>query len=82
MPSVVAMNVSGTVMTMSPGCTPAAIRANRSASVPLLTPTQYLASQNLREFALEALHRRAADKPGGSQRLLKTFTSSASSSRC
>src|SRR5947208_1452459 len=44
--SVVAMNVLGTVTTTSPGCTPAAIRANRSASVPLPTPTQCVVPQN------------------------------------
>src|SRR6266576_3910347 len=44
--SVVAMKVCGTVTTMSPGATPAAIKAKRSASVPLLTPTQNCASQN------------------------------------
>jgi hypothetical protein len=38
--SVVAMNVFGTVTTMSRGLTPAAIRANLNASVPLPTPTQ------------------------------------------
>ena len=44
--SVVAMNVFGTVTTVSPGFTPAAISANRSASVPLPTPTQCRAPQN------------------------------------
>ena len=38
--SVVAMNVCGTVTTTSPGFTPAAISANRRASVPLLTATE------------------------------------------
>src|SRR5437763_192002 len=46
MASVVAMNVFGTVSTVSPGCTPAAISAKRKASVPLPTPTQCGASQN------------------------------------
>ena len=40
MASVVAMNVSGTVTTVSPGRTPAAISAKRRASVPLPTATQ------------------------------------------
>ena len=44
--SVVAMNVSGVVTAMSPRCTPAAISAKRSASVPLATPTQNRDSQN------------------------------------
>ena len=43
--SVVAMKVCGTVTTMSPGCTPAAVSAKRTASVPLATPTQYFESQ-------------------------------------
>ena len=46
MASVVAMNVLGTVSTVSPGCTPAAISAKRKASVPLPTPTQCGVSQN------------------------------------
>src|SRR5438105_2044096 len=46
MASVVAIKVFGTVITVLPGCTPAAIRANRSASVPLPTPTQYWTPQN------------------------------------
>src|SRR4030067_446388 len=45
MASVVAMKVLGTVITVSPCLTPAAIRANLSASVPLATPIQYCASQ-------------------------------------
>src|ERR1035437_4795209 len=39
------MNVFGTVTTTSPGCTPAAMRAKRNASVPLPTPTQCDVSQ-------------------------------------
>src|SRR5690348_9215521 len=46
MASVVAMNVFGTVITASPAATPAACKANRRASVPLPTPTQYFAPQN------------------------------------
>ena len=46
MASAVAMNVKGTVTTVSPGWTPAAINASRSASVPLLMPTQNRVSQN------------------------------------
>ena len=56
--SVVAMNVFGTVTTASPAPTPAAIRANRSASVPLPTPTQWAGLAELREILLEALHHR------------------------
>ena len=43
--SVVAMNVFGTVTTTSPDFTPAAMSANRSASVPLLTAAEHFASQ-------------------------------------
>src|SRR5882762_10372817 len=46
MASVVAMNVCGTVITISPRSMPAAMKAKRSASVPLFTPTQNFASQN------------------------------------
>ena len=45
MASVVAIKVLGTVMTSSPGPTPVAMRAKRRASVPELTPMQYLLSQ-------------------------------------
>jgi len=44
--SVVAIKVWWTVTTTSPGFTPAAVNANRTASVPLATPTQCDASQN------------------------------------
>ena len=44
--SVVAMNVFGTVTTMSPDRIPSAMMANRKASVPLPTPTQNRDSQN------------------------------------
>src|ERR1035438_3386205 len=47
MASVVAINVFGTVSTTSPGRTPEAIKAKRSASVPLLTPTQWPESQKV-----------------------------------
>ena len=68
--SVVAMNVCGTVTTMSPAWTPAAISANRTASVPLLTPTQCAVSQNLANSRLKFLQHRAADEPRRPQRLL------------
>ena len=38
--SVVAMKVWGTVSTTSPGATPEAVKAKRTASVPLERPTQ------------------------------------------
>ena len=40
------MNVFGTVTTVSRGWTPAAIRANRNASVPLPTPIEWRVPQN------------------------------------
>jgi len=43
--SVVAMKVWGTVTTTSPALTPAAIKANRTASVPLARPTHSTAWQ-------------------------------------
>src|SRR5262249_4813043 len=43
----VAMNVNGTVITSSPGFTPAASSASVSASVPFPTPMQCAAPQNL-----------------------------------
>ena len=46
MASVVAMNVIGTEMTSSPSPTPAARRANVSASVPVLTVAASAAPQN------------------------------------
>src|SRR5580765_4196129 len=45
MASTVAMNVCETVTTASPLPTPEAINANRTASVPLATPTQYVVPQ-------------------------------------
>ena len=44
-PSTVAMNVWATVTTASPGPTPAAMSAKRTASVPLPSPTQNLVPQ-------------------------------------
>ena len=47
--------------------TPAAISTNRSASVPLATPT-VLDLTEFRELALEVLHLRSADEVCGAQR--------------
>ena len=44
--SAVAMKVLTGTMTSSPGPTPAACSARRTASVPVLTPTQCAAPQN------------------------------------
>ena len=70
--SVVAMKVCGTVSTMSPGCTPAAINANRTASVPLAHAHAMLRVAKLGELVFEILDHRAADETGRVQRLLET----------
>ena len=49
---------------------PRAVNANRSASVPLLTPTQYLRIAKLGKFPLESFYRRPADKTGRLERHL------------
>ena len=67
--SVVAMNVFGTVTTMSPGPIPAAISAKRSASVPLPTPTQYFASQNAANSRSNSSTMRPADEAGSAPAL-------------
>ena len=65
--SVVAMKVFGTVITVSPGLIPAAIKANRSASVPLDTPTQCCASQKRREISFKFLNHRTANEARGAE---------------
>ena len=62
--SVVAMNVFGTVITASPGLTPATTRANQTASVPLATPDNFLYTQKVRKLPLEGADIGTADKAG------------------
>ena len=69
MASTVAMNVCATVTTASPGPTPAPINANRTASVPFATPTQYLLPQILGELTLEGLQFGPADELRRSNRI-------------
>ena len=54
--SAVAMKVLTGTMTSSPGPTPAACRARRTASVPELTPAQKPAPQNSAKAASNAAH--------------------------
>src|SRR2546428_1132789 len=79
--SVVAMKVFGTVTTVSPGCTPAAIRANRKASVPLPTPTQFCTPQNCAKSRSKSSTILPPTNPAVFRALLKTDTNSSSSSR-
>src|SRR5438309_4489262 len=81
MASVVAMKVFGTVTTVSPGCTPAAIRANRKASVPLPTPTQCCAPQNCAKSRSKSSTIRPPTNPAVFRALRKTDTNSSSNSR-
>ena len=53
---------------VSPGCTPAAISAKRSASVPLATPTACRTSQKSANSRSKLVHQRAADESGRPQR--------------
>src|SRR5436190_5551870 len=82
MASVVAMNVFGTVRTVSPGRTPPAINAKRSASVPLPTPTAWRTPQNSANSRSNASTEGPPTKAALARALRKTETSSASSSRC
>src|SRR5437870_6612389 len=82
MASAVAMKVLGTVTTMSPGATPAAISANRSASVPLPTPMQCFVSVNFAKSSSNFSTIGPPTNPAVSSAALKTDTSSSSSSRC
>src|SRR5882724_396637 len=65
------MKVSGTVTTVSPARTPAAMSAKRNASVPLAIPTQNDCLAELREVALELPHHRTTDEAGGVERRLE-----------
>src|SRR5437870_597152 len=81
MASVVAMKVFGTVTTVSPGCTPAAIRANRKASVPLPTPTHCCVPQNCAKSRSKSSTIRPPTNPAVFRALRKTDTNSSSNSR-
>ena len=61
----VAMKVIGTVITSSPGPTPSASSAMRSASVPFATATTALHVEKFGEFTLEAFDLMATDVCGG-----------------
>ena len=76
MASVVAMKVCGTVTIISPCPIPAAMKAKRSASVPLFTPTQYLLSQ----YAANSFSKSSTIGPPMNPALLKAFSTTASSS--
>src|SRR5271156_928584 len=80
--SVVAINVWDTVTTVSPCCTPAAINANRTASVPLAKPTQCLASQNLANSRSNSSTIGPPTNPALRKTFWQTARSSASSSTC
>src|SRR6267378_1143615 len=82
MASVVAMNVFGTVITTSPGCTPAATSAKRNASVPLPTPTQCDVPQNFANAVSNCCTISPPMKPAVSSARRNTATSSLSSVRC
>ena len=69
MASTVAMNVCATVTTASPGPTPAAISANRTASVPLATPTQYFVPQKAANSRSNASTCGAANEAGAAHGL-------------
>ena len=76
------MNVLGTVTTKSPCPIPAAMSAKRSASVPLLTPTQSLTPQNAaNSFSKESIIGPPIN-PAVSSAAVKTSTKSSRSSRC
>ena len=82
MASVVAMNVFGTVSTVSPGCTPAAISAKRKASVPLPTPTQCGVSQNSANSTSKSSTIGPPMNRAVPSAARNTETSSSSNSRC
>ena len=80
--SVVAMNVCGTVTTTSPGFTPLAMRAKRRASVPLLTATEWLTSQNFANADSNSSTMGPPIKLALRKALRKTSVNSCSSSTC
>src|SRR5271154_591136 len=80
--SVVAIKVCETVTTVSPCFTPAAIKAKRTASVPLASPTQYRVSQNLANSRSNSSTIGPPTKPAVRRTFWHTARSSASSSTC
>src|SRR5207249_536422 len=80
--SVVAMKVSGTVTTVSPARTPAAMSAKRNASVPLAIPTQNGASQNSAKSRSNSRTTGPPMKPAVSSAVSNTERSSSRNSRC
>src|SRR6267143_3725275 len=82
MASVVAMNVWGTVITISPDSMPAAIKAKRNASVPLFTPTQNFASQNRANSRSNSSTIGPPMKPALLKAFFTTANNSSSSSLC
>src|SRR6267378_265572 len=82
MASVVAMKVCGTVITISPRSMPAAMKAKRSASVPLFTPTQNFVSQNRAKSRSNSSTVGPPMKPALLNAFFTTANDSSSSSLC
>src|ERR1700722_2188078 len=82
MASDVAINVLGTVTTTSPGPTPQAIKAKRSASVPLLTATEYSTVQNSAKASSNSATIGPPINPAVCSARRKTSVSSCSSFTC
>src|SRR5688572_7082242 len=76
------MNVFGTVTTVSPGRTPAAISAKRNASVPLATPTACRTSQKSANSRSNSSTIEPPTNPAVLSARRKTDTSSGSSASC
>src|SRR3990170_6183554 len=81
MASAVAMKVRGTVTTVSPRWTPAAMSAKRRASVPLAMPTQKRDSQNWAKSRSNSWTMGPPMNPAVSRAALKTESSSSRRSR-
>src|SRR3972149_5549792 len=79
--SVVAMKVRGTVTTVSPRWTPAAMSAKRRASVPLAMPTQKRDSQNWAKSRSNSWTMGPPMNPAVSRAALKTESRSSRRSR-
>ena len=75
------MKVRGTVTTVSPGSTPAAISARRRASVPFAIPTQNRDSQNAAKSRSKSRTIGPPMKPAVSSAVSKTERNSSRSSR-
>src|SRR5579862_3945568 len=82
MASVVAVKVRGTETTTSPSFTPAAVRANHNASVPLLTATECPASQKAANAFSKYSTIGPPMKPAERMTDWNTAVSSCSSSTC